>query len=157
MTSRRRWFLILACGSALITLTMGLRQTFGLFLPPISEALGTGREMFAFAIAVQNLIWGASSPFFGALADRFGARWVAAATNPRHVKGTLGAALERADVFIGLSVPGILTVRDLKRMARDPIVFAMANPEPEIRPEEAEKHLRLFRERKSAEQNEALP
>jgi malate dehydrogenase (oxaloacetate-decarboxylating) len=68
-------------------------------------------------------------------------RWVASATNPRQVKGTLGAALERADVFIGLSVPGILTVKDVKRMARDPIVFAMANPVPEIQPEEAGRHV----------------
>jgi malate dehydrogenase (oxaloacetate-decarboxylating) len=60
------------------------------------------------------------------------------------VKGGLGEALERADVFIGLSVPGILAVRDLKRMARDPIVFAMANPTPEIQPEEAERHVRVM-------------
>src|SRR5438105_6060775 len=71
-------------------------------------------------------------------------RWVAASTNPRQVKGTLGDALEGAAVFIGLSVPGILTVKDIKRMARDPIVFAMANPEPEIRPEEAERHVRVM-------------
>ena len=71
-------------------------------------------------------------------------RWVASTTNPRRVKGGLGEALERADVFIGLSVPGILTVRDLKRMARDPIVFAMANPTPEIQPEEAERHVRVM-------------
>jgi malate dehydrogenase (oxaloacetate-decarboxylating) len=71
-------------------------------------------------------------------------RWVAATTNPRRVKGPLRAALERADVFIGLSVPGILTVPDLQRMARDPIVFAMANPEPEIRPEEAEPHVAVL-------------
>src|SRR5881397_1945759 len=71
-------------------------------------------------------------------------RWVGAATNPRQVKGSLGAALEGADVFIGLSVPGILTARELKRMARDPIVFAMANPEPEIRPEEAGKRVRVM-------------
>jgi malate dehydrogenase (oxaloacetate-decarboxylating) len=71
-------------------------------------------------------------------------RWVAGATNPRQVKGVLRDAMEGADVFIGLSVPGILTVRDLKRMARDPIVFAMANPDPEIRPEEAEKHARVM-------------
>src|SRR6059058_2774139 len=71
-------------------------------------------------------------------------RWVAAATNPRRVEGKLGDALEGADVFIGLSVPGILTVKDIKRMARDPIVFAMANPEPEIRPEEAERHVRVM-------------
>src|SRR5213592_2470203 len=71
-------------------------------------------------------------------------RWVGAATNPRQVTGGLGAALEGAAVFIGLSVPGILTVKDIKRMARDPIVFAMANPDPEIRPEEAERHVRVM-------------
>src|SRR5438132_3898613 len=71
-------------------------------------------------------------------------RWVASATNPRRVEGKLGDALEGADVFIGLSVPGILTVKDIKRMARDPIVFGMANTEPEIRPEEAERHVRVM-------------
>src|SRR5688500_10699234 len=71
-------------------------------------------------------------------------KWVAASTNPRMVKGRLADALERADVFIGLSVPGILTVKDIKRMARDPIVFAMANPVPEIQPEEAERHVRVM-------------
>ena len=71
-------------------------------------------------------------------------RWVASATNPRQVKGRLADAMVGADVFIGLSVPGILAVRDLKRMARDPIVFAMANPVPEIQPEEAEKHVRVM-------------
>src|ERR671935_2146798 len=71
-------------------------------------------------------------------------RWVAGATNPRQVKGRLADALERADVFIGLSVPRILSVRDLKRMARDPIVFAMANPVPEIQPEDAARHARVM-------------
>jgi malate dehydrogenase (oxaloacetate-decarboxylating) len=71
-------------------------------------------------------------------------RWVGAATNPRQLKGGLGVALDGADVFIGLSVPGILGVRDLKRMRRDPIVFAMANPDPEIRPEEAHRHVRVM-------------
>src|SRR6184192_290615 len=71
-------------------------------------------------------------------------RWVAGATNPRQVKGRLADAMARADVFIGLSVPGILSVRDLKRMARDPIVFAMANPVPEIQPEVAQNHVRVM-------------
>jgi malate dehydrogenase (oxaloacetate-decarboxylating) len=71
-------------------------------------------------------------------------RWVAGSTNPRAVKGGLAEAMPRADVFIGLSVPGILTVRDVKRMARDPIVFAMANPVPEIQPELAERHVRVM-------------
>jgi malate dehydrogenase (oxaloacetate-decarboxylating) len=71
-------------------------------------------------------------------------RWVATATNPRQVKGGMAEAVHRADVFIGLSVPGILSVRDVKRMAKDPIVFAMANPNPEIQPEEAERHVRVM-------------
>ena len=71
-------------------------------------------------------------------------QWVAGATNPRRVTGRLRDALTGADVFIGLSVPGILTVRDIRRMARDPIVFAMANPVPEIQPEEAERHVAVM-------------
>src|SRR5262249_47561191 len=71
-------------------------------------------------------------------------RWVASATNPRRVKGGLADALKGADVFIGLSVPGILSPHDVKRMARDPVVFAMANPVPEIQPEEAAPHVRVM-------------
>jgi len=50
---------------------------------------------------------------------------------------TLEEALDGADVFIGVSVGGALKPEGLKKMNRDPIIFAMANPEPEIRPEEA--------------------
>jgi malate dehydrogenase (oxaloacetate-decarboxylating) len=71
-------------------------------------------------------------------------QWVAQATNPRGLTGSLATALVGADVFIGLSVPGILSARDLKRMGRDPIVFAMANPEPEIQPEVAVRHARVI-------------
>jgi malate dehydrogenase (oxaloacetate-decarboxylating) len=71
-------------------------------------------------------------------------RWVAQSTNPRNVTGSLGDAVKGADVFIGLSVPGILTVKHLKSMARHPIVFAMANPDPEIRPEDAGRHARVM-------------
>jgi len=70
--------------------------------------------------------------------------WVASATNPGNVKGRLSDAIRGADVFIGLSVPRVLTVRDVKSMARDRIVFAMANPVPEIQPEEAERHVRVM-------------
>jgi malate dehydrogenase (oxaloacetate-decarboxylating) len=71
-------------------------------------------------------------------------RWVAQSTNPRGRRGRLADAMKGADVFIGLSVPGILSVRDLRQMARDPIVFAMANPTPEIQPEEAGRHARVM-------------
>ena len=51
---------------------MGIRHGFGLFLQPMSTELGWGRETFALALAVQNLTWGATQPFAGMLADRFG-------------------------------------------------------------------------------------
>jgi malate dehydrogenase (oxaloacetate-decarboxylating) len=70
--------------------------------------------------------------------------WVAQATNPAGLQGKLSDAVAGADVFIGLSAPRILGVRDLRRMARDRIVFAMANPLPEVQPEEAERHVRVL-------------
>ncbi len=63
--------------------------------------------------------------------------WLAQNTNPRQVTGTLGDALRGANVFVGVSGPGIVEAKDLKRMAPKPIVFALANPIPEIMPEEA--------------------
>src|SRR5437867_5158693 len=63
--------------------------------------------------------------------------WFAEHTNPRKVRGTAGEALEGADIFIGLSGPGVVSLKDIKTMNKDGIVFAMANPIPEILPEEA--------------------
>ena len=63
---------ILLGGSLILALSLGVRHGFGLFLPPMSAEFGWGREVFAFAIALQNLIWGLAQPFTGALADRFG-------------------------------------------------------------------------------------
>ncbi|HET8579242.1 MAG TPA: NAD-dependent malic enzyme [Methylomirabilota bacterium] len=70
--------------------------------------------------------------------------WVASATNPQNLKGRMSDAVKGADVFIGLSVPRVLTVRDVKTMARDRVIFAMANPVPEIQPEEAERYVRVM-------------
>ena len=64
--------------------------------------------------------------------------WFAEHTNPERREGALGEVMPGADVFIGVSGPGIITASDLRRMAPDPIVFAMANPTPEITPEEAD-------------------
>ena len=64
---------VLLCGAAIVTLSMGIRHGFGLFLQPITMERGWTRETFAFALAVQNLAWGLAGPFAGALADRFGA------------------------------------------------------------------------------------
>ncbi|MEO6318077.1 MAG: NAD-dependent malic enzyme [Acidimicrobiales bacterium] len=64
--------------------------------------------------------------------------WFAEHTNPDRQEGTLGEVLPGADVFVGVSGPGLITASDLRKMAADPIVFAMANPDPEIRPEDAD-------------------
>ena len=68
----------------------------------------------------------------------------ASRTNPYEIDGDLMAAIEGADVFIGLSGPGVLKVEHLRKMAKDPIVFAMANPTPEIDPAEAEPYVRIL-------------
>jgi len=68
----------------------------------------------------------------------------ARATNPDNERGTLHDVIRSADVFFGLSAPGVLTVEDLKLMAKDPVVFAMANPTPEIMPEEAAGHVAVM-------------
>ncbi len=70
--------------------------------------------------------------------------WLAERTNPDRLTGGLSDVIEGADVFIGVSGPGVLKVEDLVRMAEDRIVFAMANPEPEIDPELAEPHVRVL-------------
>jgi malate dehydrogenase (oxaloacetate-decarboxylating) len=70
--------------------------------------------------------------------------WYAQATNPRNQKGGILDVIQGANLYIGLSGPGTLPVSGLKRMARDAIVFAMANPVPEIMPEEAARHVRVM-------------
>ena len=63
---------VLLAACTVLLVSVGLRSSLGLFLHPMSHDLGFGRSIFAFAIALQNLIWGASQPFAGALADRYG-------------------------------------------------------------------------------------
>ncbi len=63
--------------------------------------------------------------------------WYARNTNPNNEKGDIHEVIKDADVFFGLSAPKVINVTDLENMAKDPIVFAMANPDPEIYPEEA--------------------
>lgn len=70
--------------------------------------------------------------------------WFAGQTNPVRKTGGLFEALEGADLFLGLSGPGLMKPEWLKRMGKDPLVFALANPVPEIMPEEAEPYVRIM-------------
>jgi len=70
--------------------------------------------------------------------------WFAQHTNPEGFQGSVSEALEGADLYLGLSGPGTIEAADLKKMARDPIVFAMANPTPEVMPEDAAPFVRIM-------------
>src|SRR3990172_2208356 len=70
--------------------------------------------------------------------------WFAEHTNPENRTGTLSDAMAGADLFLGVSRPNLLTPDDLKKMNKDSIVFALANPDPEIRPEEALPYVRVM-------------
>lgn len=70
--------------------------------------------------------------------------WLSENTNPAMIKGSISDSMEGADVFIGVSAPNLIMVDDIKRMTTDPIVFALANPEPEIAPEDTSPHARIL-------------
>jgi len=85
-----RWnnpVLILVCASIVLILSFGIRTSFGLFLAPVTTDLGLGRTSFAFAIAIQSLLWGVSQPFAGAIADRYGSGRVVAICGLMYVLG----------------------------------------------------------------------
>jgi len=109
-------------------------------------AAGTACSKMIMNLGVKNLI----------ACDRKGAihkgredlgsakRWFADNANPDSETGTLSEVISGADLFIGLSGPGLLSVEDLKKMSKDPIVFAMANPIPEIMPEVASPYVKVM-------------
>jgi MFS family permease len=105
---------VLACGAMIVTLSMGIRHGFGLWLQPITQAQGWTRETFAFAIAIQNLAWGCFGIFAGMLADRFGAFRVLVGGALLYAAGLAGMALSpnalvftlTAGVLIGAAQAG---------------------------------------------------
>ncbi len=105
---------ILVCGAAIVTLSMGIRHGFGLWLQPITQDQNWSRETFAFALAIQNLVWGFSGIFAGMLADRFGAFRVIVGGAALYALGLVGMAYAStallfsltAGVLIGLAQAG---------------------------------------------------
>jgi predicted MFS family arabinose efflux permease len=86
-----------------MTLAMGARHGFGLFLQPMSAAHGWGREVFAFALALQNLMWGAAQPFAGLIADRWGAGRVLFGGALLYVAGLVWMAYASSGTELALS------------------------------------------------------
>ncbi len=105
---------VLICGAAIVTLSMGIRHGFGLWLQPITQANNWTRETFSFALAIQNLTWGIAGIFAGMVADRFGAFKVIIAGAVFYALGLMGMAhsptpllfTASAGVLIGLAQAG---------------------------------------------------
>ena len=98
---------VLACGAAIVTLSMGVRHGFGLWLQPITQAHHWSRENFSFAIAIQNLAWGCFGIFAGMIADRFGAFRVLVGGAILYAAGLAGMALSSNPLTFALTA-GIL-------------------------------------------------
>jgi len=98
---------LLICGAMIVTLAMGIRHGFGLWLQPITQERGWTRETFAFAIAIQNLAWGLTGIFAGMLADRFGAFRVILIGAVAYCLGLIGMAYADSGLLFALSA-GVL-------------------------------------------------
>jgi predicted MFS family arabinose efflux permease len=113
-TSKLSMTQVLLCGAAIVTLSMGIRHGFGLWLQPITQSQGWSRETFAFAIAIQNLAWGVSGIFAGMVADRYGAFKVIVGGAALYALGLIGMATAStpllfsatAGILIGMAQAG---------------------------------------------------
>ena len=111
---QRTGTVVIVVGCLIALVTYGLRTSFGLFTEPLSALRGWDRETFAFAIALQNLLWGIGQPFAGGVADRYGAGRVLAAGGVMYALGTALMALSTSaaslaitgGVLLGLGLAG---------------------------------------------------
>src|SRR2546427_3692741 len=87
--NRRAMLILIALSGLIISIAMGLRQSLGLFMRPMTLELGISAATFGFSIALQNIVWGLSQPFVGAAGDRYGPRPVLIATALTNAAGLL--------------------------------------------------------------------
>ena len=108
MTSRSYWTAVW-CGFLVLTIGLGVRQSFGIFLKPVSAELHVGRELFSFGTALSMLLMGAVAPLSGRLCDRFGSAPTIAGGGALYVLGMIvtatmhdGAMLILGNVLVDL-------------------------------------------------------
>src|SRR6185503_15685045 len=104
--NRRALILLLILSGTIISICMGLRQSLGLFMRPMTVDAGISAATFGFSIALQNIVWGISQPFVGALADKHGARPILFWTALIYAAGMLLMVFSRG--ALGLNTAGFL-------------------------------------------------
>jgi MFS family permease len=104
---RTEWLQVLIAGCAILVVANGARSAFGLFLPEMTQARGWSRETFSFAVAIQNIAWGAGGMLFGAAADRYGAMRTLMVGALLYVAGLVGMAWATSGVALTLTA-GVL-------------------------------------------------
>lgn len=105
-TNRRSMILLLVLSGTIISICMGLRQSLGLFMRPMTVDAGISAATFGFAIALQNIVWGIAQPFAGGLADKYGPRPILTVTALVYASGLLMMAFWHGAV--GINVAGFL-------------------------------------------------
>src|SRR5918998_702528 len=127
---------IVGCGCLIAMITYGLRTTFGLFATPIGEDRGWSPEVFALAIAIQNLVWGMGQPFAGAVADRYGAGRVLAAGGLVYAAGVALMAVSPTPLAFNLT-GGVLVGLGLSGGSFTIVIAALGRLVPEERSSQA--------------------
>jgi malate dehydrogenase (oxaloacetate-decarboxylating) len=144
-------------GTAIVTMA-ALFNALKIVGKPISElnvlmlglgAAGVAVTKMMLASGVTNIVGCDRNGALATSRDDYGEmteikRWYSENSNPEQRLGSPAEVIDGADLFVGLSGPGLITAEDLERMADDAIVFAMANPTPEVMPEEAEPYVRIM-------------
>lgn len=107
LVSRRQAFAMLGGAALMLSVAMGVRQSLGLFQSPLTRDLGIAAADFALAIAVQNIVWGVTQPFAGALIDRYGPRWIALSGAVIYLAGVTLTAIAQGPALVTLGA-GVL-------------------------------------------------
>ena len=123
---------VIVCGCLIALITYGLRTSFGLFVEPLSEGRGWSREVFALAIAIQNILWGLGQPVAGAIADRYGSARVLAVGGAIYATGVALMAVSTTPLALNLTA-GVLVGLGLSGGSFTIVIAAFSRLVPEDR------------------------
>src|ERR687890_1503221 len=127
---------VVLCGCLIALITYGLRTSFGLFAAPISEGRGWSPEVFALAIAIQNIVWGLGQPFAGAVADRYGSARILAAGGVVYAAGVALMAMSPTPLAFNLTA-GVLGGLGLSGASFSIVIAALGGLVPPDRSSQA--------------------